>query len=258
MPVISVLPTGRYFTRDGTVAPQPISSFPRSSSLSESRPSFPQLQDSRAAYPNSSFFCKLSGAPSLVLLGILVNSFPLFNLHTMRFFGIFCAFPFAISSLQPGISFSQGWRDKTCNLHRNPDRLLAAAPASYLYRATVFPRKTSLLWTPGVTFAYWIDRSMFSAPHLSDGTHDITGFGSTLPSIATTLMGVLTAQWLRTSHSFAKKVGNIALAGVAAVLLGGLWNFTFPINKASVDQLLRSFCRRHQPAIAGALHVGRR
>ncbi len=166
----------------------------------------------------------------LFLLGILVNSFPFFNLHTMRFFGILprisvCYFVVATLYL-----FSQGWRDKLA--------LFITILIGYWILLRFVPVPGYGIPTRGVPFmdplhnlAFWVDRSLFSASHLSDGTHDITGLGSTLPSIATTLLGVLTAQWLRTSHSFTRKVRNIAFAGIAAVLLGGLWNFTFPINK---------------------------
>lgn len=166
----------------------------------------------------------------LFLLGILVNSFPFFNLHTMRFFGILprisvCYFVVATLYL-----VSQGWRDKLA--------LVIAILIGYWMLLRFVPVPGYGVPTHGVPFmdplgnlAFWVDRSLFSASHLSDGTHDITGLGSTLPSIATTLLGVLTAQWLRTSHSFTRKVRNIALAGFAAILLGGLWNFTFPINK---------------------------
>ncbi len=166
----------------------------------------------------------------LFLLGILVNSFPFFNLHTMRFFGILprisvCYFVVATLYL-----VSQGWRDKLA--------LFLAILIGYWILLRFVPVPGYGVPTHGVPFmdplhnlAFWVDRSLFSASHLSDGTHDITGLGSTLPSIATTLLGVLTAQWLRTSHSFTKKVRNIALAGFAAIFLGALWNFTFPINK---------------------------
>jgi predicted acyltransferase len=166
----------------------------------------------------------------LFLLGILVNSFPFFNLHTMRFFGILprisvCYFVVATLYL-----FSQGWRDKLA--------LFIAILVGYWMLLRFVPVPGYGVPTHGVPFmdplhnlAFWVDRSLFSASHLSDGTHDITGLGSTLPSIATTLLGVLTAQWLRTSHSFTKKVRNIAFAGIAAIILGRVWNITFPINK---------------------------
>jgi predicted acyltransferase len=166
----------------------------------------------------------------LFLLGILVNSFPFFNLHTMRFFGILprisvCYFVVATLYL-----FSQGWRDKLA--------LVIAILVGYWILLRFVPVPGYGVPTHGVPFmdplhnlAFWVDRSVFSASHLSNGTYDITGLGSTLPSIATTLLGVLTAQWLRTAHTFIKKVRNIALAGIAAILLGRLWNITFPINK---------------------------
>jgi predicted acyltransferase len=166
----------------------------------------------------------------LFLLGVLVNSFPFFNLHTMRFFGILprisvCYFVVATLYL-----FSQGWRDKLV--------LFIAILIGYWILLRFVPVPGYGIPTHSVPFmdplhnlAFWVDRSVFSASHLSNRTYDITGLGSTLPSIATTLLGVLTAQWLRTSHSFTTKVRNIALAGIAAILLGRLWNITFPINK---------------------------
>jgi predicted acyltransferase len=166
----------------------------------------------------------------LFLLGIVVNSFPFFSLHTMRFFGILprisvCYFVVATLYL-----VSQGWRDKLA--------LFLAILIGYWILLRFVPVPGYGIPTHDVPFmdhlhnlAFWVDRSLFSASHLSNRTYDITGLGSTLPSIATTLLGVLTAQWLRTSHSFTIKVRNIALAGIAAILLGRLWNITFPINK---------------------------
>jgi predicted acyltransferase len=166
----------------------------------------------------------------LFLLGVVVNSFPFFNLHTMRFFGILPRISVCYFVVATWYLFSQGWRDKLA--------IFIAILIGYWVLLRFVPVPGYGVPTQGVpfmdplgNFPYWIDRSLFSASHLSDGNHDITGFGSTLPSIATTLLGVLTAQWLRTSHSFTIKVRNIALAGVGAVLAGGLWNFTFPINK---------------------------
>jgi predicted acyltransferase len=37
--------------------------------------------------------------------------------------------------------------------------------------------------------------------------------------------------WLRTQRTLTKKVMGIAVAGVSGVLLGSLWNLSFPINK---------------------------
>jgi predicted acyltransferase len=52
-----------------------------------------------------------------------------------------------------------------------------------------------------------------------------------LPSFGTMLLGILTGLWLRTSRTLAEKTRGLAIAGVSCVLLGGLWNFSFPVNK---------------------------
>ncbi|MHB1936635.1 MAG: acyltransferase family protein [Acidobacteriaceae bacterium] len=185
---------------------------------------------SRGVPKRQLFFQILRRAVILFLLGILVNSFPFFNLHTMRFFGILPRISVCYFLVATLYLFSQGWRDKVA--------IVIAILIGYWMLLRFVPVPGYGVPTRGVPFmdplgnlAFWVDRSLFSASHLSDGTHDITGLGSTLPSIATTLLGVLTGQWLRTSHAFAKKVRNIAICGVGAVLLGGLWNVTFPINK---------------------------
>jgi predicted acyltransferase len=77
----------------------------------------------------------------------------------------------------------------------------------------------------------WLDRQIFSASHLYERTRDPEGLLSTLPAIATTLLGLLTAIWLRTQRTLTAKAAGIATAGLSGVLLGGLWNLAFPINK---------------------------
>ena len=79
--------------------------------------------------------------------------------------------------------------------------------------------------------AAWLDRQIFSASHLYEHTRDPEGLLSTLPALATTLFGVLAAIWLRSTNTVLRKVQRIAIAGASCVLLGGIWNFWFPINK---------------------------
>jgi len=60
---------------------------------------------------------------------------------------------------------------------------------------------------------------------------DNEGILSTLPAISTTLLGVLSGHWLRSSYTYSKKVLGLLAAGVVCLFLGWLWNFVFPINK---------------------------
>jgi predicted acyltransferase len=42
---------------------------------------------------------------------------------------------------------------------------------------------------------------------------------------------MLTGIWLRTQRTLSQKITGIAIAGLSGILLGGLWNLSFPINK---------------------------
>jgi predicted acyltransferase len=77
----------------------------------------------------------------------------------------------------------------------------------------------------------WLDRQIFSASHLYEGTRDPEGLLSTIPALGTALIGLLTGLWLRTSRTLGEKARGIAIAGISGVVLGGLWNIWFPLNK---------------------------
>jgi len=65
-----------------------------------------------------------------------------------------------------------------------------------------------------------------------DGDHDPEGLLSTLPAIATCLLGVFAGLLLRSkSVRDQKKVVYLAGAGVAGVALGWLWGLQFPVVK---------------------------
>ena len=76
----------------------------------------------------------------------------------------------------------------------------------------------------------WLDRYMHIG-RLYERTRDPEGLLSTFPAIGTTLLGMLTALWLRTSRSLERKCVGILGAGVVLIVLGQLWNPWFPINK---------------------------
>src|SRR5258705_445982 len=77
----------------------------------------------------------------------------------------------------------------------------------------------------------WLDREIFSPSHLYERTRDPEGLLSTIPALATAILGLLTGIWLRTQRTLKVKAAGIATAGFSGVLLGGLWNLSFPINK---------------------------
>ena len=79
----------------------------------------------------------------------------------------------------------------------------------------------------------YVDRVVFGKHVWSVArVYDPEGLLSTIPAIATTLMGVLTGSWLRTEKSRIEKAAGMFVVGAICVAVGWAWNAFFPINKA--------------------------
>jgi predicted acyltransferase len=113
-------------------------------------------------------------------------------------------------------------------------------------------------WMAGLTLFYWtamvlmpwpghnpgemtssgnlgafIDRAVLGQQHLwGSRPWDPEGLFSTLPAIATTLMGVVAGFWLRAPVAGGPRALVMAAAGIAAMAIGLLWDLVFPINKS--------------------------
>jgi len=83
---------------------------------------------------------------------------------------------------------------------------------------------------PNGNLAAYVDRWLMSG-HLWKPTWDPEGALSTLPAIATTLIGALVGVWLRSSRAQQTKVVRLLIVGAAAMILGSLLSPFFPINK---------------------------
>jgi len=80
-------------------------------------------------------------------------------------------------------------------------------------------------------FASYVDR-MIMPGKLYLGIHDPEGLTSTIPAIATGLLGIFTGSFLKNNPmSQQKKVIYLFVAGIVFVSLAHVWNFDFPINK---------------------------
>jgi len=132
----------------------------------------------------------------LFLLGLLVNSFPLFHRHTLRIYGVLprialCYFLVAIFYLT-----RPSWKTIAA--------LAAAALVGYWAIMRFIPVPGYGVPTHGVplldqsgNLTAWLDRQIFPASHLYERTRDPEGLLSTLPAVATTLIGCITGLWLR-------------------------------------------------------------
>lgn len=85
----------------------------------------------------------------------------------------------------------------------------------------------------GTNLASWLD-SILLKGHMYSGTvtWDPEGILSTIPSIVNGIIGLLIGQLLQQNLPKTKKAQNMAIAGVALIIAGLLWNLIFPINKS--------------------------
>ncbi len=86
---------------------------------------------------------------------------------------------------------------------------------------------------PGTNLAAWSDRLLLDGHLWSQSiTWDPEGVLSTLPAIATGLLGTLTGQLFHEIKNPAERVSWMFLIGGVLILSGLCWDIAFPINKA--------------------------
>jgi predicted acyltransferase len=170
----------------------------------------------------------------LCLLGIVVNSFPFFELDHMRFYGVLQR----IAVCYLAVSLFYLWNSRAW--------AIAAALVVALVGYWVLVRWVPV---PGVglpgrdvpfmdvrqNMVSWIDRQVFPHHLYRDvpdhNVRDPEGLLSDLPAIGTALMGMLTGVWLRTRRSIPAKARGLAGAAIASMALGYAWALWFPLNK---------------------------
>lgn len=81
-------------------------------------------------------------------------------------------------------------------------------------------------------FASWLDRTILPG-RLHLGIHDPEGLVSTIPAIATGLLGIFVGNFLKENNTFtpSQKFIRILMSGVLLLVIGSIWNIYFPINK---------------------------
>jgi predicted acyltransferase len=84
----------------------------------------------------------------------------------------------------------------------------------------------------GKNLANWID-AQFLPGFKWRGDHDPEGLLSTLPAIATGLLGIFAGEWLRrTDRAAMVKVMGLLGSGLVLVAAGWLWHLQFPVIKS--------------------------
>jgi len=116
--------------------------------------------------------------------------------------------------------------------------------------------RTQIIWFAILLLGYWAAMMLISVPGYGAGiltpegnleayidrillpgklhriVYDPEGLLSTIPAIATAMLGIFTGQFLRLEKlSSIKKVLLLVASGIALLLIGLLWAIVFPINK---------------------------
>ncbi len=132
---------------------------------------------------------------------------------------------------------------------------------AWMFAALIFMNtknwKSRMIWFWGILIFYWLLFVIFKAPDFGDpdrysmqgnissyidrtilpgrlccyGYGDNEGLLPTIAAIGTGLLGMLTGEFLKSKLKPMKKVLYMAIGGVLLIIIGQLWNLTFPINK---------------------------
>jgi predicted acyltransferase len=169
---------------------------------------------------------------SLILLGLFLNGFPLFDLHTLRIPGVLQRI--GLCYLLGGLLYLAAGRSRV----KLPALVvvIVALMAGYwaLLRFVPVPGYgVGRLDMTGNLGAY-IDRMLMGTNHLwfwGGQMWDPEGLLSTLTATANLLLGIVAGEWLRSSRTQGKKLLGLAVAGAALMLSGVLLVPIVPINK---------------------------
>jgi predicted acyltransferase len=171
-------------------------------------------------------------AAKLIGLGLLLAAYPYFDLLNLRWPGVL---------QRIALCYLAAWAARRWLSTRAQAALAAVLLAGYWLAMTRIPgpggAPPSL--EPDVNLAARVDR-VFLTGHMwgQTKTWDPEGLLSTLPAIATALLGLLCGAWLRARRSPARTTIGLLAVGLALLAAGVYWGdyapawLLFPFNKA--------------------------
>ena len=168
----------------------------------------------------------LRRAAIIFALGIVLNGAPYFDWATIRIPGVLQRI--AVCYLVAALLFlGTRWRTQAV--------VTAALLVGYWAALTLVPVPSYGRGDlgPEGNLAAWLDRAVLG-PHLwkAARVYDPEGILSTIPAIATALLGVLAGQWLQSGRAPRQILAGLTLGGAVATVLGATWGLVFPVNKS--------------------------
>lgn len=169
----------------------------------------------------------------IILLGLFLSGFPFipaygFDLGTMRIPGVLQRI--GVVYIAAGL----------LTLHTMPKtqwRIAGALLLGYWALMTLVPVPGGPLGmhtldTPDANLAAWVDRTVLG-DHLwrVSKTWDPEGILSTIPAIATALLGVFAGRWIASPRPLMDRLTGMFAVGSLGMVAGLVWAWAFPINK---------------------------
>ncbi|MFO0548289.1 MAG: heparan-alpha-glucosaminide N-acetyltransferase domain-containing protein [Polyangiaceae bacterium] len=163
----------------------------------------------------------------LFALGLLLATFPFFPVT--RFTNV--RIPGVLQRI--ALAYLAAWLLERRLNSRHVAYVIAAILVGYwaLLALVPLPDGTPANLEPGTNLSAFVDRALLGKHVWSQTkTWDPEGVLSTLPAIATTLLGCLAGRWIRTApHE--RRAPGLVVAGAGLALAGWVASFAFPLNK---------------------------
>lgn len=176
----------------------------------------------------------LKRAIVLFLFGIVVNSFPLFHLEHMRFYGVLQRI--AVCYLVVGLFYLFDRRVWT--------KVLALVVVLVGYYVLVrwvpvpgagMPGRDIPFLDKNMNIVAWTDRHLMPYHLYEDAplhnARDPEGLLSDIPALGSTLLGLLAALWIRGKKTIKEKTAGLAAGAAVCLSTGYLWSIWFPLCK---------------------------
>ena len=170
----------------------------------------------------------------IILFGLLLSGFPFipkygFDLSTMRIPGVL---------QRIGVAYIAAALLTLRTSTRTQIGIVTALLLGYWAVMTLIPVPGTgavgavALATPDASLAAWLDRTLLGN-HLwrVSKTWDPEGILSTVPAIATAMLGVFAGRWIASPRPLMERLAGLFAVGSIAMVVGLMWNWAFPINK---------------------------
>jgi predicted acyltransferase len=188
-----------------------------------------------SASPSSPYWRIIRRAAILFALGLLLNGFWnqgvwTFDLNSIRIMGVLqrIGLTYLLASLV------------VLNLPRKGQWILAAVLLIGYWLAMMYvpvPGYGAGVLTRDGNLGAYIDRLIIPKAHLYKGDNynfmgDPEGLFSTIPAIVSVLAGYFAGQWIRSQKEINSETSmDLVLFGLSCLVIGGIWDLAFPINK---------------------------